>query len=183
MTSTTIDSPAALLADLTRSGIKLVASGDKLRYRPRDRMTPGLIDRLRVHKQEILALMRCGASGGDAPAASTDAPASAAQQPPTLVDQVMAIFTDATVVDRRPVTGMQPDGHYIAENKNRQPVIDLLQAVHKRDPDHALMLRDAWRERVAICTNDGGLVIEEAEAVALDEIESKANAFIEVKRR
>jgi len=35
-----------LLAELARHGITLRAVGDRLRYRPRSAMTPGLADRL-----------------------------------------------------------------------------------------------------------------------------------------
>jgi|GEM_PF-3484966 len=43
-----------LLTELKRLGITLVASGGRLRYRPRVKMTPELVDRLREHKAEIL---------------------------------------------------------------------------------------------------------------------------------
>ena len=36
--------------------------------------------------------------------------------------------------------------------------------------DLAVALRDAWRERIAICTTDGGLTIKEAEGVAVNEL-------------
>jgi len=35
----------------------------------------------------------------------------------------------------------------------------------------AVAMRDAWRERVAVCTIEGGLGVQEAERVALGEIE------------
>ncbi len=37
---------SVLLAELARHGITLRAVGDRLRYRPRSAMTPGLADRL-----------------------------------------------------------------------------------------------------------------------------------------
>ena len=92
------------------------------------------------------------------------------------VDAIKATFTTtggADLIDLRP--DLLPP---------RQEAARLIRAARgERAREGVPALRDAWRERVAICTNDGGLVIEEAEAVALDEIESKANAFIEVKRR
>jgi len=33
-------------------------------------------------------------------------------------------------------------------------------------------MRDAWRERLAVCTIDGGLTEDHAEQVALDELET-----------
>lgn len=44
-----------LLADVQRLGIKIVAQGYRLRFAPRDRMPAELIDRLRKHKDEVLA--------------------------------------------------------------------------------------------------------------------------------
>jgi len=38
------------------------------------------------------------------------------------------------------------------------------------DRGFAVALRDAWRERVAICEIDGGLPLERTESVALDEL-------------
>ena len=54
-----------VLADVTRRGIELVARGDRLRYRPRSAVTPGLLERLRTHKAELLTILgRGGACDG-----------------------------------------------------------------------------------------------------------------------
>ena len=50
----------AMLTEAARLGIELQAHGDKLRYRPRDRMTLALADRLRAHKTDVLAILRAG---------------------------------------------------------------------------------------------------------------------------
>lgn len=52
----------------------------------------------------------------------------------------------------------------------RRHVADLLRQARRTRPDLAVSLRDAWAERVAICTVDGGLSVEDAEKVALVEI-------------
>ena len=39
------------------------------------------------------------------------------------------------------------------------------------DPNQAVALRDAWRERLAICTIDGGVPEADAERIALAELE------------
>ncbi|MFQ5735054.1 MAG: hypothetical protein ACE5KM_24230 [Planctomycetaceae bacterium] len=44
--------------DLTRAGIHLEAHGDRLRFHPRSAMTPDLIDRIKAHKNELLAILR-----------------------------------------------------------------------------------------------------------------------------
>lgn len=59
-TSTSRAGVAGLLADLTSRGIELEARGDRLRYRPRSKMTPDLTERLKVHKLAILAAVRAG---------------------------------------------------------------------------------------------------------------------------
>ena len=51
-----------LLADLKARGVKLVAHGDRLRYYPRSAVTPDLLERIKIHKVELLALVRPGAA-------------------------------------------------------------------------------------------------------------------------
>ena len=66
---------AELLSELTRLGIEVVASGDRLRYRPRSAVAPDLAAKLKMHKPELLALLRpppevapiLAQSGTDAP--------------------------------------------------------------------------------------------------------------------
>jgi TubC N-terminal docking domain len=45
-----------LLADLAEHGIDLQPLGDVIRYRPRNAMTPALLQRLRASKAELLAM-------------------------------------------------------------------------------------------------------------------------------
>jgi len=49
---------AELLLDLGRLGIRLEADGERLRYFPRSALTPDLLDRLKAHKADVLALLR-----------------------------------------------------------------------------------------------------------------------------
>ena len=44
-----------LLAALRRLGIQLEACGNRLRFRPREAVTTELLDRIRMHKTELLA--------------------------------------------------------------------------------------------------------------------------------
>ena len=46
-----------LLADLADAGVVLVADGDRLRFHPKAAMTPELLDRLKEHKPEVMAVM------------------------------------------------------------------------------------------------------------------------------
>jgi len=50
-------SATELLAELTRLGIQLVAHGDRLRYRPRSRVSAELAGRLLAYKSELLAIL------------------------------------------------------------------------------------------------------------------------------
>lgn len=47
----------ALLADLRARGVELVATGDRLRFRPASAVSEDTRDALRAHKAELLALL------------------------------------------------------------------------------------------------------------------------------
>ena len=52
-----LDTPAALLAELTALGIELQARGERLRFRPQSAMTAELVARVQVHKPGLLAML------------------------------------------------------------------------------------------------------------------------------
>lgn len=52
-----LDTPAALLAELTALRIELQAHGERLRFRPQSPMTPELLARVKIHKHGLLALL------------------------------------------------------------------------------------------------------------------------------
>jgi hypothetical protein len=106
----------ALLIDLVARGIELQANGDRLRFRPRKAVTPDLVERLKRHKAQLLAILQAVAN----PAAEAEA----------IMRHVRACGDD-----------------------------DLAEA-----------MAEAWEERLAICTVDGGLTLAEAEAVALEQL-------------
>jgi hypothetical protein len=54
----------------------------------------------------------------------------------------------------------------------RRHVAGLIRQARRTRPDLAVSLRDAWRERLAVCAIDGGLTEDHAEQVALDELET-----------
>ena len=51
-------SGAELLAELTRLNIRLKAHSGQLRFHPRSALTPDLLDLVKAHKTELLALLR-----------------------------------------------------------------------------------------------------------------------------
>jgi hypothetical protein len=54
-------SAGALLAELKRLGIEIEADDDRLRYAgPEEALAPGLIERLKLHKVDLLALLHRG---------------------------------------------------------------------------------------------------------------------------
>ncbi len=81
---TTGDPVAALLTDLARHGIELQAHGDRLRFWPRSAMTPGLAQRVKAHKPELLALLGNGRAPEPAQNGRNPALATAAAQSGTI---------------------------------------------------------------------------------------------------
>jgi hypothetical protein len=47
----------ALLEELSARGVRVVPAGDKLRLRPAEAIPPDLLERVRAHKQELLAVL------------------------------------------------------------------------------------------------------------------------------
>src|SRR4051812_38410147 len=98
---------SALLASLRASGVELAAEDDRLRYRPRDRVSPGLLDALARHKPEILDLLAAEADalGNDddhSPAAGLPWPADPAAQ---VAQEAEAGPSDAPGATRTDVPG------------------------------------------------------------------------------
>ncbi len=168
---------AVLLVELIRRGIEICAAGDRLRYRPRSAMTPDLADRLAAHRAGLLAILaaaddvteRC--SEGDTVAytagerrmlagcpAATLAAVDAAKR---AFAQVGGVMIEAVV----PFKSLERDGA-------ARMIREARRGSARRDGDvgRAVAMRDAWRERLAICTVDGELPVWDAERIALDEL-------------
>ena len=47
----------ALLADLRAAGVAVTVAGDRLRYRPVDRVTADQLERMRAHRAALVALL------------------------------------------------------------------------------------------------------------------------------
>ena len=53
----------------------------------------------------------------------------------------------------------------------RSTMARMIRKARGADPNQAVALRDVWRERLAICTIDGGMPEADAERIALAELE------------
>ncbi len=154
---TAMPAPVAdLLVELARRGIELRAVGDRLRYRPRAAMTPDLADRLTAHRGDLLATYtpeerRRLADGPSATLAAIEAAKEAFAQVGSVTVEAVRPFKSA------------------ARDEAARLIRD---ARRGGDVGRAVALRDAWRERLAICTMDGDLPLRDAERVALDELGS-----------
>jgi hypothetical protein len=58
---------ATLISDLTARGVEFQVSGDTLRFRPADRLTPAEVEVIRSHKSVILKLLRSEVREAPAP--------------------------------------------------------------------------------------------------------------------
>ena len=138
-------------------------------------MTPGLAERLRAHKIELLRLLSAG-----------DTTTTRHAKPATFEDTERRILLDAGLdVTLLPLTTSVKQtfadlggGVTVCGVKRdpaccpRRQAANLIRQAHRTgDRSRAVMLRDAWDERIAICTIDGGLSEAEAARIALAELE------------
>ncbi len=162
-----------LLVELARRGIELRAAGDRLRYRPRSAMTPGLAERLAAHRGDLLAIL----TAADLAAGDTAAPVPTyTPQERRLLDGCPAAALAAVNAAKRtfaPLGGVTVQAVVTFKSAARDGAARLIRDARRSgDGGRAVALRDAWRERLAVCTVDGDLSIRDAEAVALDELGS-----------
>ncbi len=171
---TTTPCPASsLLVELVQRGIELRAVGDRLRYRPRSAMTPDLADRLAAHRGELLAILKAADLGAGDSAAPLP---TYTPQERRLLDGCPAAALAAVDAAKRafaPLGGATVEAVTPFKSAARDGAARLIRDARRGGDDRrAVTLRDAWRERLAICTVDGDLSIRDAEAVALDELGS-----------
>lgn len=165
---------AVLLVELARRGIEIRAAGDRLRYRPRSAMTPDLADRLTTHRADLLAILaaaddaadRCPAGG--AMAYTPEERRLLAGCPAATLAAVEAAKRAFAQVGGVTVEAVAPFKSAARDDAARL----IRDAWRGGDDGRAVALRDAWRERLAICTVDGDLPLRAAERVALDELGS-----------
>lgn len=149
----------AIIVDAMRAGVLLYLAGDTLRYKAIRRMPSDLAEQVKANKSSLLALLR--PSPKEAPD-TTDATHGRPNDLVATLRDVMAPWTLELVSDTTAA--------FVASNPARQVVIDLLLPVFRRDPELGIAMRDAWAERLAICTVDGGLSVEDSEQIALEEL-------------
>jgi hypothetical protein len=129
---------SSLLARLAALGVRLSAAGDRLRFYPAEAVPPELIEQMRQHKPEILALLR-------GRAADQPAEPSTAQQELSLAHQLAKAWTDTRSQLERLVLGLAERRGY--------PRVQLARGVWLL-PGH-----DSWRRFVSnACTRPEGLI-------------------------
>jgi len=184
------DSTAALLGELMARGIALQARGDRLRYRPRDRVTPALIERVKARKPELLQLLQ---------AVEPDASRHYYNYKNTADDPVIrnTVVDDPpkphyTVAERRVMKGTTDAVRAAADRIKRliptatveriiTPRVKLAAAIRnarqKGDHDRAISLREAWGERAAIMEFDGKMPRADAERAAVGEAMTRLTLY------
>lgn len=189
----------AVLAEVDRRGITLQVHDGKLRYRPHSAMSPDLAKHLKAHEPALLILLARSVADKTEPADEVNeggrtesgvlsvvsvsgdrrvgetlwsedelaiferAGTSPAELP--LVTAVKSAFADlgATVVS--------VEEKYGRGGWTRRRVAELIRCARGRSPAEAVALRTTWMERMGICINDGGLTEDQAEHIALSQIE------------
>ena len=166
----------SILADADRLGLRLWAAPGgtgKLRYRPRRAMTPDLATRIKANREELLDLLEDTTPVVTAPPvlwtrAELDLLAAAGTTPEALPLVVAAKRALAPHGGGRVVSVELAHGR---GGWTRRRVARLIRDARYSDRGLAGDLREAWGERVAICTIDGGLTEGQAEVVALEQVE------------
>ena len=191
---------AAILAIVARSGIVLEPRGDKLRYHPRSAMTQELAARIKANKAELLALLQRNDPLTATDKTPTPQRANSPHGTRSGVLSVLSVSEQgkglwceeelgllahaektpsdlplaAAVKDSFADVGVTVVSVELAHGQggvSRSRVARMIREVRGAAPYQAVALRDAWRERLAICTIDGGMSEADAERIALAELE------------
>ena len=188
----------AILAIVARLGIVLETQGGKLRYHPRSAMTQELAARIKANKAELLALLQ---RNDPLTATDKTPTPQRANSPHGTISGVLSVLSvseqgkglwceeelgllahaektpsdlplAAAVKDSFADMGATVVSVEVAHGGvSRSRVARMIREARGADPNQAVALRDAWRERLAICTIDGGMPEAEAERIALAELE------------
>lgn len=182
----------AILADVRRRGLTLQADDGKLLFRPRSAMTPDLAERIKTHRPALLVML----FDTTAPALPPNAPHEAESGVSSVLsvsEPSKALWSEdeLAMLDR---AGKTPaDLHLLAEMKDvfaefgatvvsiateygrgghaRRLAGQLIRKTRRQDRGKAVAMRDAWAERLAVCTIAGGFSEDHAEQVALNELQ------------
>lgn len=187
-----------LIVEAVRAGVLLIAESDRLYFKALRPLPPDLADQIKAHRTALMALL--SGPGADAtPTADkatgpddgkslgtsvvsergkalgceeelemlTRAGTKPADMP--LMTVVKDAFADieATVVSVEAVHGRGDK----TRRGIRRRAADLIRRARTRNTGDAVAMRDAWVERLAVCTIDNGLPDGHAEVIALGELE------------
>ena len=156
----------AIIVDAARAGVLLYLAGDALRFKALGRMPADLSERIKASKAAVLALLR------SSPDKSPDAQPDAADAPRGKPADLLGTLRDAMAPWTLEVVSVRPDPTW---PRNRAARL-IREARRRQGRDRAITLRDAFTERVAICTIDGGQDQRQAERIAVHEIESRCQS-------
>lgn len=183
----------AILADVWRRGLTLQANHGKLLFRPRPAMTPDLAERIKAHRPELLAILSDTTPTKRTPNATHEA-GSGVSSVLSVSEPSKALWSEDELATLGRAGKTPADLPLLAEMKDvfaefgatvvsivteygrggqaRRLAGKLIRKARQRDRGEAVAMRDAWAERLAVCTIDGGLSEDHAEQVALKELQN-----------
>lgn len=163
-----------ILENAARLGVTIEREGDDLRLKPSENITPELRATVKAHKGELVAYLNPSAPG------TPSKPETSEKVFRGLYGQrEQKVFSKAGVdPENFPLCAVLkanfPDAKLLSLRSEVESVrlqaARIIRKARKYDSLKAIILRDAWRERVSICVIDGGMTEAEAELVALDEL-------------
>lgn len=149
---------AELLARCRRSGVELRRHGGAIGISAEFEIGEAMLGKVRELKPQLLALLE-------------EAPSSRGARLEAIIAAAAAAFAESGGVELR-----TPKGNGWA----RRGAAEILRRMRRwGDLSAAVAARDAWRERVAIATIEGGIPEARAEAMALKELERMASEWAE----
>lgn len=184
----------AILADARRRGLTLQADHGKLLFRPRSAMTPDLAERIKAHRLALLSLLSDTTPTKRTPNA-THEPKSGVSSVVSVSERSKALWSedelamlgragktpadlpllmdvkDAFAEYGATVVSITTKTHGCG-SEARRLAGKLIREARRRDRGEAVAMRDAWAERLAVCTIDGGFSEDHAEQVALKELQT-----------
>ena len=165
----------AILADVRRRGLTLQADHGKLLFRPRSAMTPDLAERIKAHRLALLAVLSDTTPTTRAPNAPYE-PQSGVSSVLSVSERSKALWSEGelAILGRAgktpadmPLLSVVKDAfaefgaavvsittNYGHGSHARQMAGQLIRKARRRDRGEAVAKRDAWAERLAVCTID-----------------------------
>lgn len=179
-----------LLGLLALDGVRIQRRGYRIRIGPRSKITPAIRARVENMKPFLLEYLHDESSDGMNEGCPAEVPKGVSSvmsvSEPTVQwdrDELIAMGRAGIAVDEIPlaaeikqhftdlgarVVAARRSGPRVCGARHRAAL--LIRAARRQGSARAIELRDAWRERLAICSIDGGLPTHEAEQIALIEL-------------